>query len=110
MTTLRNLIRYLLFSGLSLISLQYAPVQAELRDPARPEEFSDGAEDGQLKLNAIIVSPNGQVAVINGRPLKLGDRFGGIKVAKIESNSVEIERNGNRITLYLPEKSAGRPG
>jgi MSHA biogenesis protein MshK len=77
---------------------------AELRDPTRPEGFVDKSTEvrtDSLELNAIFISSQRKVAVINGQVVKVGDEVSGVKVISIDENSVELEGADNRMTLYL---------
>lgn len=81
---------------------------AEFRDPTRPAFYSTkkaGAEHNQadyLKLSSIWISGRSKRVIINGKTAEQGEHiFSNIKVVKIFNDSVLIEQNGLRKTLYL---------
>jgi len=79
------------------------------RDPTRPEIGTfTGREGGPLRLDAVIVSSDHRVAIINDRIVKIGDEIDGNRILSIESNKVKTER-GNTITvLYLLNQTVKR--
>ncbi|TBV00126.1 Type II secretory pathway component [Stutzerimonas kirkiae] len=82
-----------------------ASTLALARDPTQPpvELTPKGAQapPASLQLQAILRSPQVSRAVINGQPLKVGERLGDARVLAIHSHSVLIEREGQRETLRL---------
>ncbi len=95
-----------------ILSLATTQVFAEaLRDPTRPEFLNNknNVVTGPLELNAIILSPNRQVAVINGTVVKVGDEIGDAKVISIAPNTVQLDGVGGKITLFLLDKSLKQP-
>jgi len=73
-----------------------APPQAEAK-PARPPPV----DTSRFKVSSIVSGPQGGTAIINGRPVRVGDTVGGAKVIKITPRSVEVEIDGRRATLAL---------
>jgi len=73
-----------------------APPQAEAK-PARPPPV----DTSRFKVSSIVSGPQGGTAIINGRPVRVGDTVGGAKVIKITPRSVEVEIDGRRATLTL---------
>jgi hypothetical protein len=63
---------------------------AGLQDPTRPAN-QEAAQPGHPELNAIIISSERRIAVVNGHFFHVGEQFEGLKVVEIDSNSVEIE-------------------
>lgn len=52
-----------------------------------------------LSLNGIVISDNGNVAIVNGRIVDLGDKIEGATVTNISSNEVTIDFEGKEIVL-----------
>ena len=75
--------------------------------PAKPAAKTPAAEAGpvidtsQVKISSIMVGPHGGLAVINGRPVRVGDTILGATVVAITSRSVEVEKDGRRATIGL---------
>lgn len=86
---------------------------AELRDPTRPAQYVENQANmvdiSKLQLTLTLVSPERNVVVINGIPLKLGDTIGGERVDAIELNSVRLSGPSGNITLFLLDKSVKKP-
>jgi MSHA biogenesis protein MshK len=82
---------------------------AELHDPTRPANYlqkqvAPGAPE-ELHLDAVIVSPDRRIAVINGQYLSMGDEIVGSHIVDIQANTVQLDGPGGRITLLLFGKS-----
>ena len=93
---------------ISVISTQV--FAEELRDPTRPDNFTANSSiQGPLELNAIIVSADRQVAVINGVVVKVGDDVGGARVLSISPNKVQLQGASDKITLFLLDQSLKQP-
>jgi len=60
---------------------------------------ADAGAAAGLRLSGVMSGPNGKVAIINGRPVGLGQTVLGATVVKIDSFSVELERGGRRFTV-----------
>jgi len=73
-----------------------APPQAEPKPAPLPPVDTSG-----FKVSSIVSGPQGGAAIINGRPVRVGDTVGGAKVIKITPRSVEVEIDGRRATLAL---------
>ena len=74
-----------------------------LRDPTRPFEASEtyAAASQRYAVNAIIVSADRRVAIVNGRRVGVGGSIDGATVISIEKNQLVLEKNGKRITAGL---------
>ena len=99
--------------------LSCPPAQAEYqpkgkRDPFVPFILSDGrhvnlpGEEGastglgSTVLQGILFDPRGSsAAILNGRVLRENEEWEGIKLLKIENNSVTISRNGETYQMIL---------
>ncbi|KTC64616.1 Uncharacterised protein (plasmid) [Legionella adelaidensis] len=60
-------------------------------------------ERNLLKLQSIIIGHGKRVALINNKYVKTRDTIEGLKVIRIEENSVWLSNNGRKIKLYLFE-------
>lgn len=74
-----------------------------LRDPTRPYTAHAGATSAapQFAVQAIIVSSERRVAIINGRRVGVGSSVDGATVVAIEKDHLILDRNGQRITVEL---------
>jgi len=82
----------------------------ELRDPTRPEIINNNSGPvTQLELNAIIISSDRQVAIINGIVVKVGDTIGNAKVISIAPNTVQLEAPAGKIMLFMVDKGLKKP-
>ncbi len=92
-------------AALLLSSLLVANVYAEnFPDPTQPLMASGGSdvEDEQgLKLDSILVASSRKLAVINGAPIREGQRVNGILVRSIRSGAVDVNYQGQNQTLVL---------
>lgn len=83
---------------------------ASLPDPTRPpQRFIAPVASGSVvpknwQLGSILIAPQRRVAVINGRPLSVGDRVSGAKVVAIESDQVRLRRGSRDFVLELLPK------
>lgn len=90
--------------GTTLIVVANLCLGAEfMRDPTRPytaRELS-AATAPRFVVNAIIISPERRVAIVNGRRVKVGDSIGNATVIAIEKEKMVLDLNGKRITAHL---------
>lgn len=79
--------------------------RAMMRDPTQPaiQDLPQKATvvQEEFMLQSIIVSPDRQLAVINTKTLRPGDKLGDAIVKKINKNSVILSNSGREIILYL---------
>lgn len=107
----RRQLTVLIISGL-LVMLMPADraSAASLPDPTRPPQrfiapvASGSVEPKSWQLGSILIAPQRRVAVINGRPMSVGDRVSGAKVVAIESNQVRLRRGSKEFVLDLLPK------
>jgi hypothetical protein len=92
---------YIIYIALSLLLMSSSLAAVELRDPTRPELFAAQTTDQPLTLNAILISPDRRLAIINGLYLKVDDQINENKVISIEPNVVRLTGPSGTITLYL---------
>ena len=96
----------LLLTGLSGLSL----ADELLRDPTRPYvPHALGISDApRFAVNAIIVSSERRVAIVNGRRVGVGSSVEGSTVVAIEKDHLILETDGERITVGLNERPSRR--
>lgn len=77
-----------------------------LRDPTRPYEASAVATTAspRFSVNAIIVSADRRVAIVNGRRVGIGGSIDGATVISIDKDQLVLTRNGKRITARLRDR------
>lgn len=80
---------------------------AELRDPTRPPDniANNSILVTTLQLDAIIISKDRKIAIINGQSLKIGEKINGNQLTNIDPNSVQLENTSGKITLFLLDDS-----
>jgi len=90
----------------SLLVLVTSTVHAEtLRDPTRPGRgavITDTRVAGQanaLVLQSVMKGETSSHAVINNKIFVLGDRVQGVKIVRIDSNSVSLA-DGRKLKMY----------
>lgn len=111
-------------SGVSLLMLWFGLVPlgaAELLpDPTRPPENISPAPDSDASvpaapiLQSVLISAERRVAFINGRSVKVGDRFGEAKIVKITESEVVLSNGKDLQVLKLfpgveKHPTSGRP-
>lgn len=74
-----------------------------MRDPTRPYTAREigAATTPRFVVNAIIISPDRRVAIVNGRRVGVGDSVGNATVIAIEKEKMVLELDGKRITTEL---------
>lgn len=74
-----------------------------LRDPTRPytARQAHAASAPRYKVNAIIVSDERRIAIINGKRIGVGGRVNGATVVSIAKRELILEVNGQELTLRL---------
>ena len=89
-----------------------------LMDPTRPPNAVDGRigeegiAPGALRLNAVLRGSGQGVAVIGGRPVRLGERVDGRELIEIGESSVTLRDASGELVLelYRPgEKLPAKP-
>lgn len=100
----RKSIVVLIFS--SIFSASNA--QENLRDPTRPyvERRSVTVAAPQYKVNAIIVSSDRRVAIVNGQRVVIGGSVNGARVVTIEKDHLTLEKDGKRIRAALNDRAS----
>lgn len=79
-----------------------------LKDPTKPaakEAPKKSVEEEVLELNAIIISADRKVVIINRQVLQEGDWYADAKVLTIKPDQVELQGPKGKITLELLQES-----
>lgn len=107
----RRQVTVLIFAGLLAVLMPADRGNAaSLPDPTRPPQrfiapvASGSVEPKSWQLGSILIAPQRRVAVINGRPLSVGDRVGGAKVIGIEPDRVRLRQGSKEFVLNLLPK------
>lgn len=79
--------------------------QPQFRDPTRPADYVGEEGANPWELNAVFISSERRVAVINGISVTVGDMINGEKVMSINPDSVTVGNGNDIITLYLVDKN-----
>ena len=105
---LRTLLRTRLnFSHAAALLLAAASIVSaeELRDPTRPHTYTveraTVAGVPRFSINAIFVSDERRLAIINGERVQVGDRVSGATVVSIEKEQVTLSVSGKQFTARL---------
>ena len=80
-------------------------------DPTAPTNLHgapQGAGQRGWDLSSTLVTNGRRVAVINGIPLREGERVGGARVVRISKSKVVLRTANRDITLYLFDASNGK--
>lgn len=80
---------------------------AELRDPLRPPGPVSASAPSSFnaaawRLSSTLVAEGRRVAIINDRPVRVGDRVGGARVLAIDAGRVQLDYRGRRFTINRP--------
>ncbi len=99
----------------ALVLLMQANADIVLRDPTRPLDEGpkiaqvENEQPAQLSLDSILISEHRRHAVVNGQRLRLGDSLAGLKVVKIEHNSIVLADSERLIRLQLGNGAIKKP-
>jgi len=77
------------------------PYPPTLRDPTIYGPRPSAGENSKLLIRGIVYSKDNPSAVIGTRIVRAGDKVAGVKVIKINQNSVEFECDGKRWTQQV---------
>lgn len=104
----KKLAGMLFSSGMLVVALLAGvAVAASLPDPTRPPGLSGrtpGAAEAvkdDWQLGSILIASQRRVAVINGRPLTVGEQINGARLVAIEPGRVHLRRGSRTIVLDL---------
>jgi MSHA biogenesis protein MshK len=97
-----------IFMGLLLLTSATALAQS---DPMRPPLTDPVAKSQQPSwvLNSILFSEERLVAVINQRPVRVGDRINGARVLAIYPESVRLSRADKTFSIKLQDLRVKQP-
>ncbi len=111
MADMKNSLTLLLL--LIIPCLGWAQPSVELVDPLRPAHYRpqpqvdvhlDAAEIDALRqefqLTAILTAADRAMAVINGRPLQVGQSVSGFRLSEIGADYVILRKGEQKLTLY----------
>jgi MSHA biogenesis protein MshK len=92
-----------------LLSLTAKAAFAErLADPTRPATTRAATRVERtetLRLEAIMRSADGNVAIVNGKVVRVGDRIGSTRIEAIEQDGIRYMRDGQSRTMRLQPRS-----
>ena len=96
--------------GLVMLTSGLARADEALRDPTRPYSPVKGfrASSPSFVVNAIIISPERRVAIVNGRRVAVGGSLDGATVIAIEKDHLILETGGTRIRAELRQGAMRR--
>ena len=85
-----------------------------VRDPMRPfgavsvNGAAPTANGPRFAVTGVLIAPTRRVAVINGKPLQLGDVVDGAEIVAIEPGIVRLRENGAELVLSLVRRASVR--
>ncbi len=103
--------KYCLLLLLFLLPM-YSAAEPVFRDPTQPLVLPDKTSEktqGPLALQAIFISSNRRIAIINDELLKIGDEIQAQRLIAIESNFVILDNAGEKVVLYLVMQPVKKP-
>jgi MSHA biogenesis protein MshK len=90
-----------------------------LSDPMQPPAFlapanaarGEQAPGGGLVLQSTLLSGGRRIAMIDGKPMQVGDRIGRARIVSIDPDAVTLrESNTTRVLQLYPGSGVTRPG
>jgi MSHA biogenesis protein MshK len=91
-----------------LVASSSADAAEEFRDPTRPHTYNrvEQTVDGvpSFSVNAIFVSDERRLAIINGERVRVGDSVSGATVVSIQKEQVTLSVSGKQITARLKKR------
>lgn len=100
-----------LFFSWNLLWLLGVPVTVHaFSDPTQPPEAAASAPRAAHSapaapvLQSTLVSPRRRLAVINGKQVRVGDKFDGAVITEISPSQVRMTKGGRETTLRLHPK------
>ena len=97
-----------IFMGLLLLTSTASLAQS---DPMRPPmtEPAVQSQEPALVLNSVLFSEERHVAVINQRPVRVGDSINGARVLAIYPDSVRLSRADKTFSIKLQDLRVKQP-
>jgi len=92
------------------------PIEAEVTDPFAAVDQYESETTGfmtpqtfqqQHKLSSVITSDDTGVAMINGKPLRIGQVIEGYRLISVDDRSAELRAGDQVVRLVLPKQGAG---
>jgi len=101
-TSLIALIALIVLAGLS-----FSAAGESLRDPTRPYSAREAiaAAAPRFDVNAIIVSDERRIAIVNGKRVGVGGQVDSATVVSIEKTELVLDVGGQKVTLGLRDGS-----
>lgn len=84
----------------SILSTPWGPDPFRLHSNAA-EPASEEMNSGRWRLSGIVYSPEKPMAIINARPVGIGDSIDDASVIEIKHTSVTLQRGDKRFTLSV---------
>ncbi len=84
---------------------------ADWNDPTRPDNYRVSGPRGSAPVyhvSAIFTSDDRQVAVLNGRLVRAGDRLGRVKVVRIDEDRITLSVDNKMLVAALNNRRNGR--
>ena len=98
-----------LFLALLLSTASSCMADELLHDPTRPWTASvPGVATNSFKVNAIIISTERRIAIVNGRRVAVGATVHGATIVAIETDHLVLQRNGKQIVARLSHGASRR--
>jgi MSHA biogenesis protein MshK len=90
---------------LALMAVAAASHADTLHDPTQPANVRSAPEAsaGALKVEAIFLSGNRRVAIVNGQLVRQGESLGGAVIDEIHADSIRYTRDGASHVARLPK-------
>jgi MSHA biogenesis protein MshK len=86
-----------------------APFADPTRPPGAAEEVGAEGQPAGPRLESVLISPHRTLAVISGKEVRVGERFGEGRVVRITPTEVAIRRGGETEVLRLFPSYSKRP-
>ena len=99
-----------LFAGVLCLT-SVAAAADDWNDPTRPDNYRTSGPRGSApvyNVSAIFTSDSRQVAVLNGRLVREGDRIGRVEVVRIDEDRVTLSVDQKTLVAALNNRRNGR--
>jgi MSHA biogenesis protein MshK len=91
--------------ALAVLTASISAAAEDLPDPTRPPagfgQFQADAVPSGPVLQSILISPSRRIAIISGKTVKAGDKFGDAQVLAINESEVVLKTGKNQQVLKL---------
>ena len=84
-------------------ALEAAAAQQEEAQDAHPQPKATPADEFAAvhRLEAVLISESGQLAIVDGRPIRVGESLDGFRLAGVEPLAANFERGDQRVRLSI---------